>query len=191
MDEQIKEFRKRIHNEHDVVCNQKYADTLPYSTHLKFAEAQGIKFRHLIDDIWIHNENNSFSAQTLLWDIVLCAIISHDAMEDARLTYNNVADLCSFMCNHKSAKMVADIVYCVTDEKGKNRAERKNSKYYKELKANELAVFVKLSDLAANTLFSKLSGSSMYKKYKNEWPNFKEETYLPKFKEFFDYVENL
>ena len=87
--------------------------------------------------------------------------------------------------------MVADIVYCVTDEKGKNRKERKNDKYYQELKENKLAVFVKLADLAANTLFSKLSGSSMYEKYKKEWPKFKEKLYIAEYKEFFNYIENL
>lgn len=47
---QIDKFRKFIYNEHDVVCNQKYADKYPYSMHLSFVEAQGEKFIHLLDN---------------------------------------------------------------------------------------------------------------------------------------------
>ncbi len=86
---------------------------------------------------------------------------------------------------------MADIVYAVSDEKGKNRAERKNEKYYKELKENKLAVFVKLADLSANTLYSKLTGSSMYEKYKKELPKFREQVYIEEYKDFFNYLENI
>ena len=102
--------------------------------------------------------------------------------------YSDIKDV------NKRAKFsvrVADVVHCVTDEKGKNRGERKNDKYYLELSKDELAIFVKLSDLAANTLFSKLSGSTMYNKYKAEFPNFKKKLYVERFAEFFDYIENI
>ena len=187
----MKEFRDFIYNEHDVVCNQKYADTLPYSTHLGFVEAQGKKFRHLIEDEWVKNPGNFRSVDISLWEVVKHALIAHDSMEDARMTYNDVVKACGTLGNYKAAIMVADIVYCVTDEKGKTRKDRKNDKYYEELKQNKLAIFVKLSDLAANTLFSKLSGSSMYEKYKKEWPNFKKKLYIAEYDEFFNYIENI
>jgi hypothetical protein len=178
----MKEFREFIYNQHDVVCNQKYAGTLPYSCHLAFVEAQGRKFLHLLDS----KEYANYTEET----VVLHAIIAHDSIEDARITYNDILNFNSGQSEF-FRKSVADIVYCVTDEKGKNRKERKNNKYYAELKKNKLAVFVKLADLAANTLFSKLSGSSMYEKYKKEWPNFKEKLYIEEYKEFFDYIKNL
>lgn len=186
-------FKEFIYNQHDVVCNQKYADVFPYSTHLGFVEAQGKKFMHLIDEGELINEGNVFSTPATYKLIVRYALIAHDCIEDARMTYNDLLDRVNTqkLANFKAAVMVADIVYCVTDEKGKNRKERKNDKYYAELKENELAVFVKLADLAANTLFSKLTGNSMYDKYKKEFPNFKEKVYLEKYKEFFDYIENI
>ena len=99
--------------------------------------------------------------------------------------------MASELGNTVAGEMVADIIHAVTDEKGKSRAERKNDKYYKELRENKLAVFVKLADLSANTLYSKLTNSSMYNKYKSEFKGFKEKVYIEEYKEFFDYIENL
>lgn len=187
----IDEFRKFIYNQHDNICNQKYADIYPYSMHLSFVEAQGRKFKYLIEDEYINNPNNHRASEVPLWSILEHCLIAHDTLEDARMTYNDLIVITENLNNYKASVMVADIVYCVTDEKGKTRKERKNDKYYSELKENQYAVFVKLADLAANTLFSKLSGSSMYKKYKKEFPVFKEKVYIEEYKEFFDYVENL
>ena len=190
----MKQFREFIYNQHDNICNQKYADKYPYSMHLSFVEAQGRKFIHLLDSKTISNRHNNLSSKDKrLLNLILMALISHDCLEDARMTYNNLVETIDTLDfnNRLAAQMVADIVYCVTDEKGKSRKERKNDKYYSELKENQYAVFVKLADLAANTLFSKLSGSSMYEKYKKEFPFFKEKVYIEEYKEFFDYVENL
>lgn len=185
-------FREFIYYQHDVVCNQKYADTLPYSTHLRFVEAQGEKFMHLIGSEYVINKENSFSSDVSYKEVVRYALVAHDCTEDARMTYNDVLNIVNDnLVNYKAAIMVADMVFCVEDEKGKGRSTRKNDKYYSELKDNELAVFVKLADRAANLLFSKLSGSSMYAKYKREWPRFKEKLYTERYKEFFDYIENI
>jgi len=190
---ELDKFRDYIYDLHDNKCNQKYADTLPYSTHLGFVEVQGEKFIHLIPNSILVNEKNCQSYPVHYRDIVRYALIAHDSIEDARMTYNNVLESVNTeeFGNYPAAVMVADIVYAVTDEKGKTRKERKNNKYYDELKKNDLALFVKLSDLAANTLFSKLSGSSMYNKYKKEWPKFKEALYLFKYDSFFEYIENI
>jgi len=187
-------FRDFIYHQHDIVCNQKYADKYPYSLHLSFVEAQGDKFMHLIPkDIYIENKQNHRSIAVSIRNIVKHALISHDVFEDGRLTYNDLLEVVNTeeFGNYKAAVMVADIVYCVTDEKGKSRKERKNEKYYREIKENHLAIFVKLADLSANILFSKLTNSSMFDKYKQEWPNFKEKLYVPEYKEFFDYIDNI
>lgn len=187
----LKELQQEFYNRGDVYCNQKYAETLPYSFHLKCVEAQGGKFLNDIPNLNINNEDNRFSQSVSLRDIIRLAITAHDALEDFRMSYNDVKELCSQLGNTTAGEMVADIVYCVTDEKGKNRKERKSDKYYKELSENKLAVFVKLADISANTLFSKLTGGSMYKKYKSEFTYFKEKCYVEEYKEFFDYVESL
>lgn len=183
-------MKEVIYQRHDVYCNQKYADTLPYSFHLKCVEAQGEKFLHLIDEKIIRNENNSFSKDTSLTNIVKFCLCGHDLEEDARMTYNDVLETATdYLGNTVAGKMAADIIHCCTDEKGKTRCERKNDKFYKELAENEIAVFIKLADLSANTIFSKLTNSSMYKKYKEEFIKFKEYAYVEQYKEFFDYLE--
>lgn len=193
----MKELRELIYNQHDIICNQKYGDSLPYSFHLKVVETQGKKFFHLLENNLLFNTGDEKSQRTInIKKLVEVSLIAHDLLEDARLTYNDIIDLIEGKKTDKKygscfGKNVADIVYCLTDEKGKNRAERKNEKYYKELKENPLAVFVKLADISANTLYSKLTGSSMYEKYKKEFPSFKEKVYLEEFKEFFEYVESL
>lgn len=187
----MEELRKYFYERGDVYCNQKYGDYLPYSFYLKCVEQQGNKFLHLIDFKIIQNRENQFSQGVSLAEITSLALTAHEAIEDFRMTYNDVKDIASGLGNVVAGVMVADIVYCVTDEKGKNRSERKNDNYYKELSENKLAVFVKLADLAANTLFSKLTGSSMYEKYKSEFPKFKKKVYVSEYEAFFNYVENL
>ena len=185
------DLRKYFFERHDVECNQRYGDGLPYSFHLKAVEAQGDRFLHLISKKSIENKDNYRSRVVPLREIIRYALIAHDSIEDARMSYNDVVDVFDELDNYTASVMIADIIYCVTDEKGKSRKGRKNDKYYEELKANKLAIFVKLADLAANTLYSKLINSSMYGKYKSEFPAFKEKLYVEEYKEFFDYVESL
>lgn len=181
----LQPFEEFIFHRADVYCNQKYGDNLPYSFHLKCVEQQGLKFKHLLDK------------QTIF--LVRVALLFHETIEDFRMTYNDVKEACHNLffedapahITSEFADRVADIVYAVTDEKGKTRKERKSEKYYKELSENPLAVFVKLADISANTLFSKLTGSSMYNKYKSEFSTFKEYCFKEEFVEFFDYVESL
>lgn len=188
----MKEIEEIVYHQHDVICNQKYGDNLPYSFHLKAVESQGEKFMHLIEMQAINNADNYKSVPISSRNIVRTALLMHDTLEDSRLSYNDILKLANQeFGNYTASQMVADIVYCVTDEKGKNRAERKNEKYYKELSENKLAVFVKLADLSANTIYSKLTGSSMYEKYKLEYPKFKEKVYVEEYEEFFNYVESL
>lgn len=180
------DIRKWVYERADVYCNQKYGDGLPYSFHLSCVESQGEKFLHLID------EKNR--------PLVKAGLILHEAIEDFRMTYNDVKEIATnfYFQNDRDlnyivnfGQNVAEIVYCVSDEKGRSRAERKNDKYYQELRENKLAVFVKLADLSANTLYSKLTGSSMYEKYKKEFPKFKEKVYIEEYDEFFKYVESI
>lgn len=180
------DLRKYIYNRADNYCNQKYGNNLPYSFHLNCVEKQGLKFKNLLN------------REELI--VVIAGLICHESIEDFRMTYNDILNTCdklyiederNFKYIEDFGKKVADIVYCVTDEKGKNRKERKSDKYYKELSENKLAVFVKLADISANTLFSKLTGSTMYDKYKSEFKYFKEMCYVEEYKDFFDYLESI
>lgn len=170
-------FKNSVYHRHDKECNQKYGE-IPYSQHLKHVEHMGSLFFNLIPD-----KDDEY--------IVKLALISHDTIEDARLTYKSLTRLLSSYFDNYTTTEVADIVYCVTDEKGKNREERKSDKYYQELAENKLAIFVKLSDIAANTLYSKLTDTWIYERYKKEFTEFKEKCFVKEYETFFDYVENL
>lgn len=132
---------------HDVDCNQKYGDGLPYSFHLKAVVSIAKKFIHLIDD-------------ADKCDVII-ACLGHDSIEDARLTYNDI--------KNRFGEKVADIIYLCTEDKGRNRDERKSESWYNELRNNNLAVFVKLCDIIANSTYSYLTNSSMLNKYESEY----------------------
>ena len=71
--------------------------------------------------------------------LIACAL--HDTIEDTDVSYTDIKDF--------FGKKVAEIVYCVTDELGRNRKERK-SKTYKKIYDNPKAIVVKLCDRISN-----------------------------------------
>ena len=101
-------------------------------------------------------------------NIVLAACWGHDVMEGTRENYNDVKKILG--------EDIADIIYDVTNEKGKNRKERA-LKTYPRIALNFRAVFVKLSDRIANMFSSKNTKHGMYKKYCEEYPVFREFLY--------------
>ena len=67
---------------------------------------------------------------------LMCIALGHDVIEDTRQTYNDV--------KKATSEMVAEIVYALTNEKGKTRKDRANTKYYDGIKDCEFATFVTL-----------------------------------------------
>lgn len=160
---------------HDLICNQKYAtsfikDGLPYSFHLRAVVEQVYKFKYLLK-----SEEEIALALAGGW--------GHDLIEDARVTYNDL--------KQDWGEELAEIIYCCTEEKGRNRGERHSGKYYNELSKNDLAVFVKLCDIIANVKFSLLTNSSMYGKYKKEYPKMKFHLYREQYADMFEYLERI
>lgn len=125
-------------------------DKLPYSHHLSMVVAVANDFIHLIPEAERDN--------------VLAACWCHDVIEDCRQTYNDV--------KNQTNEVVADIVYAVTNEKGKTRSDRANEIYYEGIKYTRHASFVKICDRIANYEYSKTSGNGMYEKYKKEMNDF-------------------
>ncbi len=125
-------------------------DGKSYSHHLSMVVGIANDFIHLVPEK--EREN------------VLMACWCHDLIEDCRETYNDVKKA----TNGK----VADIVYAVTNEKGRTRSDRANHKYYEGIKNVPHADFVKICDRIANYEYSKNSGSSMYEKYTKEMEHF-------------------
>ncbi len=92
---------------------------------------------------------------------IACAL--HDTMEDTGLSYNDISKA--------FGDEVAEIVYCVTDELGRNRKERK-AKTYPKIQGNWKATVVKVCDRIANMMQSKSYNEVLYKMYLKENDDF-------------------
>lgn len=88
----------------------------------------------------------------------------HDVMEDTAISYNDI--------KKQFGQEIAEIVYCVTDELGRNRKERKE-KTYPKIASNTDAVIVKLADRIANMRNSINKNHSMKDAYKKEYEDFR------------------
>jgi hypothetical protein len=100
----------------------------------------------------------------------------HDSIEDARLTYNDVMKVAKKLMSDEQALMATEIVYALTNDKGRNRAERAGEKYYAGIRATPYAPFMKLCDRVANITYSCAGKDAdnlrMKEVYKKEVPHF-------------------
>lgn len=142
-------------------------DGKPYFVHLDMVFQCAVKFKGLIPE----------SAR----DNVLASCWTHDVIEDCRQTYNDVLKATN--------ETVADLTYVLTNEKGRNRKERENDKYYAGIRATPCATFVKLCDRTANVAYSLMNGSRMYEMYKKENQHFVASLYKEKYKLMFDFLD--
>jgi len=164
-----KEYAVKCHTE----TNHTYQDQ-PYTFHLEMVDDIGDTF---IDLIPATHQNN-----------VRGGIWTHDCCEDCRQTFNNVMKATN--------KQVAELAYAVTNEKGKNRAERANSKYYRGIRRTPFAKFIKLADRIANVKYSyekrhAYKGESMFVKYRQENANFIWKLIKPEWYEVHQHVIHL
>lgn len=127
--------------------NHFYDKYLPYEFHLRMVAQVCENFYQDSG----YPENNG---------ILYLAAYGHDLIEDTRVSYNDVLKVLG--------KGAADIVYAVSNEKGKNRKERANDRYYDGIRGTEGAVFIKICDRIANVQYSKMTKSRMFDMYKNE-----------------------
>lgn len=156
----INEIKEKASYEHDVECNQKYGENLPYSFHLNMVADMAMKYGHIV----CFYENHIIP--------IIFGAYFHDAIEDARMTYNDVLLVANMFMTEYQAKMAAEIVYALTDEKGRNRAERGSEKHYEDIRNTLYAPFVKWCDRYANTKYSVDTNSRMAKVYKKEMIGF-------------------
>lgn len=142
--------------------NQVYGGYLPYQYHLELVQAVAQKYISLIP------EKDR--------DVVLAACWLHDTLEDCHVTYNDVMTTLDkaygLDIRRDEPKEVAEIVYAVTNEKGRTRKERANDAYYEGIKNTKYATFVKLCDRIANVLYSCMFGSNMFEMYRKEQKEF-------------------
>lgn len=113
----------------------------------------------------------------------------HDVIEDVPgVTYPKIKE--------GFGKEVADIVFCVTNQMGRNRREK--FKYtYPKIKENKKSLIVKLADRISNIENGLGSGDSKYADmYRSEWPAFSDELFNsaeedPRIKKMWDYLKVL
>jgi (p)ppGpp synthase/HD superfamily hydrolase len=134
--------------------NHMYDKYLPYEMHLRMVANVADKFMYImVPKERLHPGDPEVIKFRL-------ASFGHDLIEDTRVSYNDVKKVLG--------EDAADIIYALSNEKGKNRKERANDKYYEGIRNTPGAVFVKLCDRIANVQYSKMTGSSMFEKYKKE-----------------------
>jgi len=159
----IERIRQSAHDLHQSV-NQIYGKSLPYGYHLDMVAGEAIEFGHLVcvDEA----------------DVVpmMFGAYYHDSIEDARLTYNDVMKRAKEFMDERQALLATEIVYALTNEKGRTRAERADERYYEGIRKTPYAPFMKLCDRVANITFS-CSGRDadnlhMKEVYKKEVPHF-------------------
>lgn len=143
-----------------------------------------MSYTHHLDSVF--KVANMFSSLSPLdWDKTSLAAYGHDLIEDTRNTYNDVKAVLG--------EEVADIIYALTNEKGKNRAERANDKYYALIRATKGAVFIKLCDRIANIEYAVKTDSKMLKMYEKENESFLKNLFppVPHYKPMIDYIDTL
>lgn len=96
---------------------------------------------------------------------MIAAAYLHDVVEDTGYTHEDILGL--------FGPTVADIVTAVTNEPGVNRKER-SLKTYPKIRANKLAVMVKLADRIANIENCIVTDNDRLDMYRKEHAAFKE-----------------
>lgn len=165
----IKGIEKAACDLHDITCNQKYGDGLPYSFHLKMVAKYAMDWCHLV----------CYEPKHII--PIIFGAYFHDAIEDARMTYNDILKTAETFMNPNQAVMATEIVYALTDEKGRNRKERGSEKHYADIRDTLYAPFVKFCDRYANWKHSVDTGSRMAAVYEKEMPDFLEKLDYNKF----------
>jgi (p)ppGpp synthase/HD superfamily hydrolase len=149
--------------------NHFYDKELPYSFHLKMVVNVYEDFKHLIPEkMYVETDDRDFD-RDVTHGVIYLACWGHDLIEDTRVSYNDVKNR---LDDYSGYSYIADIIYALTNEKGKNRDARANDKYYEGIRNTPGAVFVKLCDRVANVQYSKMTKSRMFEMYKKENENF-------------------
>lgn len=159
----VEEIRLTAWNLHESV-GQTYDKALPYGHHLSMVADAALKYGYEVVD----KESDILP--------VIFAAYFHDSIEDARLTYNNVVSIAGRFLDNVQAITAAEVVYALTNDKGRTRKERAGERYYAGIRETPYAPFVKLCDRLANMTYSyngtNDSNNHMYEVYQSEWSHF-------------------
>lgn len=129
-------------------------DQYPYFKHLEDVYAVLVEFGY--------NKN----------EFLLASAYLHDCLEDCAVSYSDL--------KKEFGEEIAEIVYCMTDEMGRNRKEKKE-KTYPKIRSNPYSIILKLCDRIANVRHSKATaedGKSFSDMYKKEYIGFRWALYV-------------
>ena len=161
----IEEVRECAHMLHESV-NQQYDKKHPYGFHLDMVADSVFKYGHLI----CQSEHDVLP--------LFFGAFYHDSIEDARMSYNDVTKAARLFMDDEQAYMAAEMVYALTNDKGRTRAERAGERYYQGIRETLYAPFLKLADRLANTTYSfthcNKENVHMKEVYREEMPHFLE-----------------
>ncbi|MCH5174538.1 MAG: hypothetical protein J1F40_01460 [Prevotellaceae bacterium] len=159
---QIKESAHALH----ASVNQTYDGDRPYGFHLDMVADSVYKYGHVV----------CTGEQDIL--PMFFGTYYHDSIEDACLTYNDVMRIAKRWMGDDQSLTAAEIVYALTNDKGRTRAERAGEKYYQGIRETAFAPFIKLCDRLANITYSFTHGNEdnarMKQVYQSELPHFLE-----------------
>lgn len=152
------------HQLHESV-NQFYDGDKPYGYHLDMVVKEVYAYGHLV----LVGEADLLPLFMGAW--------FHDSIEDARMSYNDVKKIAlKFGFTEEQAFLASEIVYALTNEKGRNRKERAGKRYYEGIRNTPYAPFVKMCDRMANIRYScgcyNTGNLRMAKVYEDEMPYF-------------------
>jgi hypothetical protein len=152
------------HQIHESV-NQFYDGDKPYGYHLDMVAKEVYAYGHLV----LVGEEDLLPLFMGAW--------FHDSIEDARLSYNDVKKIAlKFGFTEEQAFLASEIVYALTNEKGRSRKERAGKRYYEGIRNIPYAPFVKMCDRMANIRYScgsyNMGNLRMAKVYEDEMPYF-------------------
>lgn len=162
----VEQIRERAHRLHDSV-NQHYDTIHPYGLHLDMVAGAVLCYAPAMPPEGVPEEDLA---------AVMFGAFFHDAIEDARLTYSDLLAIASKYLPDDKALMATEIVYALTNEKGRTRAERADERYYAGIRVTPYAPMVKIADRIANMTYSAHNATAinprMHRVYAAELPHF-------------------
>lgn len=166
----LSEMRYSAHSLHASV-NQTYGQNHPYGYHLDMV-AEGVRrYAHAV-----------CAEEADVLPLMFGAYF-HDSIEDARQTYNDTLRTARQYMTEQQALLAAEIVYALTNDKGRSRSERAGDHYYQGIRQTPYAPLVKLADRLANTTYScrtdDESNHHMLDVYRREMPHFLQSITVP------------
>lgn len=128
---------------------------------------------------WVYEHRHVFHSHIDIMN-TLAAAYTHDVIEDAQQTYNNV--------EKATSKEVADITLAVTDVPAENRMLRFLLTVPKIIK-DYRALVLKVCDIGGNSSYGKGQRNGMYRKYQKEWVGYKRYILVTASKQYADVLD--